>query len=97
MITFHNLKIDSKYYITTYDPGINDFKKLHVQILKHFKYNDFEYISFQVTESSKHILSVTGRNVVTVPVEWVKNIESLSCILTKKTIDDVIYNIDQFL
>lgn len=91
------IKRDAKYYILIRVPETIQLKQLHVQVLKLFRKENCEYITFQVTESSKDSLSVSGRNPITVPMQWIQRIESLHSILNTKTIDDVIYTVNEFL
>jgi len=107
MVKLDDLKKDAKYYakldipFLLYGPyrpcGVHNVR---IQVLK-FKPSKYEYIpdyvTIQVLESSKDILSECGRNPVTIPVDWIIEIESLSNILDTKTIDDMIYMIDQYV
>ena len=107
MVQLDDLKKDGKYYATLNIPyllvgpyrdcGVHN---LRIQVLK-LKPSEYEYmpdyVTIQVMESSKDVISECGRNPITVPIFWIKKIETLHNIMNTKTIDDMIYLIDQYV
>jgi hypothetical protein len=87
---------DKKYYITICGSCTDGVKYIHAQILK---VDNNDYITIQVTESGKDTghLFLSSRSPITIPLKWIIHAESLQTILDTKTIDDVIYTIDQYL
>lgn len=99
MICVSDFQIDTKYYIMVRMPYdiCGRYKQLHVQVLNLRECNGCEYVTFQVTESSKDNISESGRNPITIPLGWVRDVQTLSSILNPKLINDAIYTIDQYL
>ena len=107
MVKLDDLKTDRKYYAILnipyllYGPyqdcGIHSVR---IKVLK-LKPREYEYmpdyVTIQLLESSKNVLSECGRNPITVPTGWIKKIETLHKIMNTKTIDDVIYLIEQYV
>ena len=107
MVLLNELNTNAKYYAKLDIPFLlygpyrpSGVYNIRIQVLK-LKPSKYEYISDYVTikvlESSKDILSECGRNPVTIPIDWIVEVESLSNILDTKTIDDMIYTIEQYV
>ena len=107
MVKLDGLKKNAKYYAKLdipfllhgpYRPG--GLYNIRIQVLK-LKPSQYEYmpdyVTIQILESSKDVLSECGSNPITIPVDWIMEIESLSNILDTKTIDDMIYTIEQYV
>lgn len=107
MVKLDELKKMEKYYVTVDIPYTLNcpyrdcgMYNLRIQVLKlkpSVHENIPDYVTIQVLESSKEGLSEYGRNLITIPVDWIKNIETLHHIINTKSIDDMIYLIEQYV
>jgi len=107
MVQLDDLKKDGKYYATLDMPSLLygpyrdcGMHNVRIQVLK-LKPSEYEYmpdyVTIQLLESGKNVLSECGRNPITIPLCWIKKIETLHKIMNTKTIDDVIYLIEQYV
>ena len=101
MINISDFKINNKYYIkiinaTLVNPEIHSHVIINNLIPK-FRSDLVDYISLSTLSSSKNFIENCGLNQIDVPLPLIRKVESLYDIFNGVLLNDIIYNINQYL
>ncbi len=100
MISLSNFKVNNKYYIDLQMPFRKKKLKLRItihELMPKMNPNLVDYIQISTLSSSKDIIEECGLNPVTLPVPYIKKVETLHDILNDVFIDDIIFLINEYI
>ena len=101
MINISDFKINNKYYIkiinsTLVNPQIHLYVIINNLIPK-LRSDLVDYISLSTLSSSKNFIENCGLSQIDVPLPLIRKVESLYDIFNGVLLNDIIYNINQYL
>ena len=101
MVSISDLKPNGKYYITIFIPYHGYYMyNLCVRIVDVIprKRPDLpDYITIATLPSSRDFITECGLNPLTMPLEWIKKVETIHDVLGSIMIDDMIHLIDEYV
>lgn len=101
MVDIHQLKVNTKYYVTINIPyNIDTTYNLRVVINELHPSSTpdaVDYVQFKTIKNSGSVIPQLGYTNVSMPSEWILNSETLYGLLNGITLDDIIFLIDQYV
>lgn len=101
MVSISDLKQNGKYYITIFIPYhgyyMYNLRVCIVDVIPRKRPDLPDYITIATLPSSKDFLTECGLNPLTMPLEWIKKVETTHDILGSIMIDDMIHLIDEYV